>query len=765
MGRDYDPFNPQVNTSTSLQAAIALALGVSAFLVFCVLRVRYPKIYVANFTQFNSGYRHVLSRRKLPRMPATMFGWLPVLFRISEEEVMANAGLDAVVFLCFFKFAIKTIGVCLVLAYTIILPIRYHYTGRFDDERSEEPEGSLRWLEWLYTGFTYVVTSLVTYFLFKSTTRIIDMRQRCLGAQDSVTDRTVKLQGIPPIMREEQALRQQIDSLNIGKIDSVLIVREWHDLNALVRLRRRLLRQAERWWVEYLRHGGVRSKSDLLSTLEVERGDSVRMAFHDVESTGSNLSPPSLLDQISEFVEDAPAARPKTRTSLLGPRVDAINYALDQLRVVDAEIALARQVHYPASSTAFITMESVAQAQLLAQAVLDPKVDHLITSLAPAPHDIIWDNLCLTRRERNWRGAFVSALIGITSLVVSFLVVYLTKFLKVQSISKISPRLADLIKAHPWAETAITRILPPYVFTLFNVVVPYLFIYITSMQGYTSHADEELSSVAKNFFYNFVNLFLIFTLFGTVSLTDTGLIAKKLAEKLQELSVFYIHLTILLAVGLFPYKLLLVGNLLQHCLSGLLCKTPRDYLRMYHPPVFNFGLQLPTPMLIFIITILYSVMNSKILTSGLVYFVVGFYVYKYQLLYACVHPPHSTGKVWPMITRRIIVGLLLFQLTMAGVLGLRRSYVCATAMAPLPIYTLYCLWLFERSYVPLSVFIALRAIDPGMANEETLDERREHADKYEFPNLVSELDGPLIAVDTDEVLVVQNDGCVVKRMR
>ena len=48
---------------------------------------------------------------------------------------------------------------------------------------------------WLYTIFTYVFTFVTVYFLFKQTNRIISMRQKYLGLQNSVTDRTVKYLG------------------------------------------------------------------------------------------------------------------------------------------------------------------------------------------------------------------------------------------------------------------------------------------------------------------------------------------------------------------------------------------------------------------------------------------------------------------------------------------------------------------------------------------------------------------------------------------
>lgn len=795
-------YRPSSGRVARYQLIIALILGGSAFLLFCVLRVRYPKIYVANFNNFNNKYMHSFSRQNLPKLPEkSLFGWIPILFRIDEYQILQHAGLDAVVFLGVFKMALKILGLCFLFAFTIISPIRYKYTGRYDqdDPDPNDPKSHIAELVeifqqylWLYTVFSYVFTGIVTYFLFKQTTKIIEMRQTYLGSQHSITDKTIKLSGIPPILRDEESLKRHIEKFDIGEIDSILIVREWNDLNKLFKLRKKILRKAEIYWVEYLRNCGIKNKTDLLSSNIIPNvEDSVHLES-DLESNIRESSPEStysIFEQITEIVESSSTNLPMIDDSInrpvfrkgffgkFGPKVDAINYYTSKLDLVDKEIARARTREYPASTTAFITMKSVAQAQMLGQAVLDPQINHLITRLAPAPHDINWDSVCLTRRERNTRVFFVTLSIGILSVVLVYPVIYIANFLNIKTISKVIPQLGELLKNHKWAANLVTGLLPTYLFTLLNVIMPYIYIWITELQGLTSHSDEELAAVSKNFFYVFVNLFLIFTLFGTVSLSDTfsdtTKIAYALAKSLSDLSSFYIDLIILQGIGMFPYKLLLLGNLLKFPIGNLFwCKTPRDYLNLYKPPIFNFGLQLPQPILIFIITLVYSIMSTKILTAGLVYFFIGYFVYKYQLLYACVHPPHSTGKVWPLVFRRIILGLILFQITMVGSLALQNAYTCATFLAPLPIITMYSLWNFQTNYIPLSNFIALRSIENEQAVQtddeataRTIDERRELNTTYKFPNLISELDGPVIAVDNNEVLVIQNDGTIIRKER
>ena len=195
---------------------------------------------------------------------------------------------------------------------------------------------------------------------------------------------------------------------------------------------------------------------------------------------------------------------------------------------------------------------------------------------------------------------------------------------------------------------------------------------------------------------------------------------------------------------MFPFKLLLVGSLIGFPFVKIKCKTPRQHKEMYSPPIFNFGLQLPQPILILIITLIYSVMSTKILTSGLAYFVIGFYVYKYQLIFATDHLPHSTGKVWPLIYRRVILGLLLFQLTMAGTLaGFQGGWVLSSSLFPLPFLTISFLWDFEKNYLPLSQFIALSSIRENERDNALVSSTVEN-ENYEYPYLVSTLERPMI---------------------
>lgn len=137
---------------------------------------------------------------------------------------------------------------------------------------------------------------------------------------------------------------------------------------------------------------------------------------------------------------------------------------------------------------------------------------------------------------------------------------------------------------------------------------------------------------------------------------------------------------------------------------------------------------------------------------------IGHFVHKYQLLYAMEHRQHSTGKGWTMMCDRVIIGVLLFQLTVAGQLALLKAFKRAALVGPLVIGTLWFGYVYGKTYRPLMKFIALKSLrrgqhsDLGRAVQEeafspgrqtwahggrqTLDEARERGLRFENPSLI-----------------------------
>ncbi|KAK4184170.1 hypothetical protein QBC35DRAFT_66850 [Podospora australis] len=813
-------------TDTKVQLSISLALGISAFLAFCVLtlRPRWKSLYAARKQRLDASIA-------LPVLPDTFFGWMPALYKITEHQVLASAGLDAYVFLTFFKMSMKLFGIMLFFAAVVLEPINRHYIHPDPlDGDGTDPDGSsssffrqyptysdyghARLFEdgndgngnhpdeswnkgylWSYLVFAYFFTALTLYIMDKETLKVIRVRQDYLGTQSTITDRTFRLSGIPKELRTEAAIKELVEKLEIGKVECVNLCRNWKEIDGLMTLRETVLAKLEESWSVYVRQKPrvqARAQPNGNGTPSSDVDSLPRDVDEEAADENDRLLRAGVL--ADRFPE---RERPQTRLwygflRLQSRKTDAIDYYSERLRLLDEKIIAARKKTFEPADLAFVTMDSIAACQMAIQALIDPRPGTLKTKPAPAPSDVIWDNTYKPRLQRRVRSWVITLFVSILSIIWLVPVAALASTLSLCTISSVFPSFGESLKQHPILRSLIQTGLPTATVSLLNVAVPYVYDFLSYRQGMISRGDVALSVVSKNFFFTFFNVFLIFTVFSAVteiipvlrnSIKDTTYIAYTLARKIENLSVFYTNFIMLQGLGLFPFRLLEFGSVALYPILRMGAKTPRDFAQIAQPPMFYYGFYLPTSLLVFILCLVYSALPNgyQVLGLGLAYFSLGYYTYKYQLLYAMDQPQHATGGAWRMICYRITLGLLVFQLTMSGYLALRSAYTVALLLVPLFIATVWYSWSFRQQFEPLTRFISLRSIkqqqnvgasaimDDDLDGEgevgrevlrrgSTVDEDREKGLRFVNPNLVVPLQQPWIYRDPPPPFTEENDG-------
>ncbi|KAI9812509.1 MAG: hypothetical protein M1832_000403 [Thelocarpon impressellum] len=793
------------------QLVLSVSLGLAAFLAFCFLRPRWKSMYAARKRQNDAA-------AVLPELPDSFFGWIPVLYGITDEEVLASAGLDAFVFLSFFRMAIKFLSVAFFFALVVLTPVHAHYEAEtpppkngtdganghtifqmistadwnadISKKNSTKPDDgnphNLGHYLWMHVVFVYFFTALTFFLLITETRKIIRVRQQYLGSQSTVTDRTIRLSGIPPELRTEETMKEFIELLAIGKVESVTICRDWKELDQLMELRATYIRKLEEAWTVHL---GFRRVERSLETLPFAQPTPPGpIASQEPRDEQGGLLSGEDIDQ--SHVTPYQRERPTTNIrygflKLQSRKIDAIDYYEEKLRALDGKIEATRKKDFEPTPLAFVTMDSTAACQMAVQAILDPSPMQLLANLAPAPADVVWSNTYVSRTSRMIRSWTVTMFVGILTIFWLALLVPLAGLTDYESIKKVWPGLGSVLEDHKIVKSLVQTQLTTLTVTLLNVAVPYLYDWLSNLQGMISQSDVELSVVSKNFFFTFFNLFLFFTILKSAtsvfglwrviqdSLKDTSYIANLLAGSLEQTAHFYANLIILQGLGLFPFRLLQFGSVALYPVSRIGAKTPRDYAELVQPPEFKYGFYLPQTILIFIICIVYSVLPPNgvlILGFGLLYFIIGQFTYKYQLLYAMDHRQHSTGRAWPIVSYRTILGVGVFQLAMAGWLALKQATWPSVLVIPLIFGTVWFSYFYARTFEPLTRYIALRSIrrdghaysdgailapldaravsiddNPWARSREasetaestTVDEEREKGQKYINPNLVT----------------------------
>ncbi|KAJ4187622.1 hypothetical protein NW767_000129 [Fusarium falciforme] len=812
--RREDLMAPNNEKSVTVQLVLSLAIGASAFFLFCFLRPRWPALYAARKRRLD----HTLG---LPSLPNSAFGWIPRLYRITEEQVLASAGLDAFVFLSFFKMSTRLFAIMAFFATTVLCPININYnnlkldlgygfggtkpeaqdlfdasgqsslwTSGVDPLKGKDGDdvdlsAEKGWL-WSYVIFTYFFVVLTIYFVNWETFRIIRYRQDYLGSQSTVTDRTFRLTGIPDDLRSEGQIKKLIEKLGIGTVEKVTICRDWKRLDDLVDLRETTLRSLEAAWATFLNRQRQKKKDRRPQGQNANGAtpnDSQDQGLDDEAGESGHL-----LDSEQGPWDSEDEGRPKVniRYGTLGLRsrnVDAIDYYEERLRRLDAKIIDARGKAYTPTDMAIVTMDSVASCQMAIQARIDPRPGRLLTKPTPAPSDLVWRNTYSPRGIRRLKSWAITLFITFLTLLWIFPTAFLASWLSICTVRKAAPKFALWLQDHAIIHSLVQNGLPALVVSLLNVAVPYLYDFLSNRQGMISQGDVELSLISKNYFFTFFNTFFVFAVsktgfeFFTVMrkfLKDTSNLPRVIAADVEGLSTFYISFIMLQGIGLMPFRILEAGSVFLYPFLRSMAKTPRDFEELKQPPPFQYGFFLPTALLVFNLCLIYSILNHgfMILIVGTIYFSLGYFTFKYMVLYAMDQPQHATGGAWRIICQRIIIGLLVFEVVMFGQIATQQAFIQSACILPLVPFSIWYSYYIKQRFEPLTIYIALRAIradedpedsaamDDAFEEEDgprpsqailrrgsTLDEYKEKGLVFVNPSLVAPLQQPWIYKD------------------
>jgi hypothetical protein len=410
--------------------------------------------------------------------------------------VLASAGLDAYVYLAFFKMAIKFLLVTLFFALAVIKPVHDTHQEKEGKKAPIHEDPSWDRIEirstistfaaeyeqytdylWMYLVFVYLFTALILYLIVSETRRIIDIRQEYLGSQTTITDRTIRLSGIPLDLRSEDKIKNFIMDLGIGKVESVTLCKNWKELDRKVIERQAVLRKLEEAWTVHLGSRRVERSLETLPVVQPRPPQHTENSDHDESETSHFLSDTDRdPDYSTPYAQQRPTAKIwHGRFKLRYKKVDAIDYYEEQLRRIDDEIRALRKKDFEPTPLAFVTMDSVASAQMAIQAVLDPSPLQLLAHNSPAPQDVVWSNTYLSRGQRMFRSWSITVAIGILSVFWTVLLVPIAGALNTCSIQEVFPGLAKVLHDNDFVESLVNTQLPTLALTLINVGVPFLY--------------------------------------------------------------------------------------------------------------------------------------------------------------------------------------------------------------------------------------------------------------------------------------------------
>lgn len=651
----------------------------------------------------NSRLMKMISSKTIARLKAP-FGWLIILFNISEKESLDRIGIDGMVYLGFLKMAFMLFLLVTVMMASVV-PIHVaHASGfnylileldkldaiisNFSISHINNQSGYL----WIHVICVYIISCLTLALLVRTQKRIQKLKRYRLcyiSQEERIHFRTLLFQGD---CRSLLNVKLCLSSGNLAGIESI----EYYDssdaiLNQTFEKCGRSLDKLEKLYMSWC--------------FSIDRYDQrgYRRLLWWAPYNESRIK--VLHNQMADYEKRIPTSklmelRPKSWIKYDRDEIDHYSRKLQDTASLflteQARLARTEQLH-----AIFVTFTKPSLAQLAMK-------DFVTVELSPHPHDIKWGCLQIPLAHRRLRSAtvFVAFLaivhlsIGPFSLIILFanldnlgMIPIFGSVTRIKSLKWLYfflKNIAPVLIMRPF-NRAIKAALKGELLQVYSAKILYLLFTaaISNCEFRVSKSRIRESLFHKHFIFLIISMKIILPFSSSalklLSLDSYDLIStlKAIAHVFPLASSFFIRY-ILLRLIFLPEFLLKPIRPYFRIFKTLFHSTPRGFSEWDKKKrALSISFILPTQLLLFIVVLSYSIISPMILLPGTIYFAISWMVAKSQLLFVQSRHADQDGKYWPIIFNRCFIGLYTQQFVLSCILAAKEAYACSLVTAAL----------------------------------------------------------------------------------
>ncbi|CAJ0626983.1 5568_t:CDS:10 [Entrophospora sp. SA101] len=657
-----------VRSSSPEFLGLATQFGISsAISLYCLLQFEWNRRRKS--MQYLYTPRTRLIKNPSPPVPPGLFSWVKAAYRLDDKFYLTNVGLDALMYIRFLRMAFQFLLFNSLLVGPILLPINYTASASSTEERNNVDIFSVKNIKfdlnrlWAHMICTYIVSISWMYLLYKNYYSYMKLhKEYLLKKVDSgdISVRTVMISRIPEELRSEEELQKYVNRLCIGTVESARMVRHTGKLDRRIERREKALLLLERAHIQLAKNvyrfikrrklfgNGFWfkifscNKDNDVPALTVESGETREhqriQSIIEKDGYGHQLSIWESLSRIPKSSLDK--FQPKSGFFSGGKTVYAIDHFIRKFNFLDRSIAGLRSLSvtglpYKATSTGFVTFRDHISAQMCAQSIICSTPHTCTVKMAPEPRDLLWTS--------------------------------------------------------PLIHTLLRNVLPTVLVSIFMAMLPWILMELSKQECFSSYSELENAVLVRYYYFSFFNVIVVFLL-GKVFLesifnilNSPASILETLANTLPQGATFFINYIVFNTCAHGFELVQVVPQIFLHILltSRFVSTTPRILQRVTHPHSFQFYYYYPNHILILVITITYSTINPLVLPFSVLYFGIALLVFKYQFGYCYVRRYEAGGRFYKSVFRYTTDGLVVFQLTVLGVLWLNKAIAIGTLLVPL----------------------------------------------------------------------------------
>lgn len=291
-------------------------------------------------------------------------------------------------------------------------------------------------------------------------------------------------------------------------------------------------------------------------------------------------------------------------------------------------------------------------------------IDNWIIKRAPSPSDIVWDNIKYSKKWRTIRMIFFTFILFVVCLII-----ITPNFIN----DELSPLISDISKQIDDQDTR--NIITEYSYTLIVVimnsgVIPIVVGYIAMFELHYKRSYREKSIFIKNVIFMIVNCFFIPT-FGVLEISKIkkyiGFLIKSgwdwdVSEGFIKNSYFFMRYIIQVTFVSNGIQLLSLPQFFVRKFRVFMASS--NYEKFYASLIkkyFDYGYHYSFSITVFILTLVFSTTIPLIVPFGCLFFVLKYYIDKYNLLFVYPVEFESHGNITAMVLKFALIGIFFFQ--------------------------------------------------------------------------------------------------------
>ncbi|KAJ1294207.1 hypothetical protein BS78_01G128100 [Paspalum vaginatum] len=628
--------------------------------------------------------------------------WIVKSLRCTEDEILATAGLDAVVFNRIMVFSVRIFSLAAILCVFGVLPLNY-FGQNMDHVRI--PSASLetftignvqersRWL-WVHCLVLYIISTVACVLLYLEYKHIARLRLLHISRSSSNPSHfTVLVRGIPKSRTE--SFSRTVESFFTKYHASTYLS---HQVAYKVGKVQKIVSGAKKVYRKFKHFKGT--------TVDQRcRPITFQCCFCGASSNSFQLLP-------SDFEQESET--PVNGSSLSLP---------------DEECG-----------SAFVFFKTRYAALVVAQILQTSNPMRWVTSLAPERDDIYWSNLWLPYKQLWIR--HTATLLG--SIVFMFLflipVTFIQGLTQLEQLQQRLPFLRGILKKK-YMTQLITGYLPSVILQIFLYTVPPTMMLFSTLEGPISHSERKKSACCKVLYFTIWNVFFVNVLSGSaisqvIALSSPRDIPMQLAKAVPVQATFFTTYVLTSGWASLSSELMQLFGLTWIFIRRYLLRMKEDSDLLYS---FPYHTEVPKVLLFGLLGFTCSVLAPMILPFLVLYFCLGYVIYRNQFLNVYCTKYDTGGLYWPIAHNTTIFSLILTQVICVGVFGLKKSPVAAGFTVPLIIFTLLFNQYCRKRHLPLfKTFPAQNLIDMDKEDQQsggTEDlHQRLHSAYFQFPD-------------------------------